>query len=220
MVRSPCCSRIGVDLQNPPLPPEHDLGAHVDFECVADLALVHAVLEGEIDAVAPFNERMRCVPRILGYLNSRLGRPLDADDLADVAQDVSLLVVRKLHDYEGRGRFEGWIYRLCNLEILNAIRRRSRQRRRFTPLDDPQQTVDRGGAREAETLEKRERLLVGIQRVGGVEAELLTLKHFDNLTFDDIAARLGIPANTAKTRYYRGLDRLHQVLTADGKEEE
>ncbi len=202
-----------MDLQNSPLPQEHDLDAQPSLDCAADLALVRAVHAGVGSATLPFNQRMRCVPRILGYLNARLGRPLCHDDLADVAQDVSLLVLRKLHDYEGRGRFEGWVYRLCNLEILNAVRRRSRQRRRFVAMEDPRETVDTHGQREIETLEEREQLLRGIKQVGGAEAELLALKHFEDLSFDDIAARLSISPNTAKTRYYRGLDRLQQILS-------
>lgn len=202
-------------LQNSSPVPEHDTScAQPDHDCASDLALVRAVLAQRPSATEPFNLRMQCVPRILSYLNLRLGRPLGPDDLADVAQDVSLLVLRKLHDYEGRGRFEGWVYRLCNLEILNAVRRRSRDRRRFVALDDPKHEVDGRGQREVESLEERERLLRGIRRVGGAEGEMLVLKHFEDLSFDEIGARLAISPNTAKTRYYRGLERLHEVLAA------
>jgi DNA-directed RNA polymerase specialized sigma24 family protein len=43
---------------------------------------------------------------------------------------------------------------------------------------------------------------------------VIRAKHFDGLTFDEIGARLGIPSNTAKTHYYRGIERMRPLLSS------
>ena len=54
-----------------------------------------------------------------------------------------------------------------------------------------------------------ERLL---RRLGGTEAEVLRLKHYEDCTFPEIAARLHVPAGTAKAYYYRAMKRLRQMV--------
>ena len=49
---------------------------------------------------------------------------------------------------------------------------------------------------------------------------MIRLKHFQELTFEEISSRLSIPANTAKTKYYRGLEKLRETLRAHGPAEQ
>jgi RNA polymerase sigma-70 factor (ECF subfamily) len=53
-----------------------------------------------------------------------------------------------------------------------------------------------------------------LARLDPLEADVIRLKHFDDLTFETISALRGISANTAKTRYYRGIRNLHHGLRA------
>jgi RNA polymerase sigma-70 factor (ECF subfamily) len=190
----------------------HDRTVRPDFDPAADLALVRGYLAGVESTRVQIQECLDNVSRILAAQNARLGRPLRAEDLADVAQDVSVLVLRKLPSYAGRAPLAGWIYRLCCLELMNAIRRKARHRRRFVPAPDVQEAIDAGGRRAMDAWLERDELLRAIERVGGVEADLLVLKHFEDLTFTDIARLLGMSANTVKTRYYRGLAQLEQIV--------
>jgi DNA-directed RNA polymerase specialized sigma24 family protein len=98
----------------------------------ADLALVKRVLAGERAAVDEFSSRMQCVPLILAALNARRGRPFSAADTSDIAQDVFVLLWRKLGVYEGMSTLESWVFRFCHYEILNALRRRQRAARSRT----------------------------------------------------------------------------------------
>ena len=65
----------------------------------------------------------------------------------------------------------------------------------------------------ADDLAEAESMLI---RLGGVEAQIIRLKHLESLTFDELGARMGLSANTAKTHYYRGLSRLRSMLAASG----
>jgi RNA polymerase sigma-70 factor (ECF subfamily) len=198
----------------PDSPPTHGRQRIVPetLDPAADLALVRGVLAGSESARVQFEECLQCVPRILAAHNARLGHPLRRDDLADVVQDVSLLILRKLPGYAGRAPLVGWIYRLCSLELMNAMRRRWRQQRRFANPTAAEEAEDPLADRESTAWIERDRLLRAIERVGGVESDLLVLKHFEDLTFVEIGRLLGLAPSTVKTRYYRGLDQLEQIL--------
>ena len=69
---------------------------------------------------------------------------------------------------------------------------------------------------EADTVD--DDIHVALERLGGIEADILRLKHFEGLTFAEIARRMGSPENTVKARYYRGLARLERMLRDPGTE--
>lgn len=182
-----------------------------------DLLMVRDAVARKPEAVAALGQRLRCVPRILSALNARLGRPLGEHDLADTVQDTIVTVLRKLADYAGHGVLEAWVFRICSFEMLNAARRRRRQH-----LDSelPEESLtDAAAAREWQLLLARDTLEAGIRRVGGVEAEALRMKHFDGLSFDEMATRQQISTPAVKARYYRALARLEELMRADAPEE-
>jgi RNA polymerase sigma factor (sigma-70 family) len=45
-------------------------------------------------------------------------------------------------------------------------------------------------------------------------AEVIQLKFFEELTFEQIGARLALPENTVKTHFYRGIQRIRSMLTS------
>jgi RNA polymerase sigma-70 factor (ECF subfamily) len=174
-----------------------------------DLVLARACLAGDEVALARLVRRLACIPRILDALSARLGRPLDEQELEDLGQETLVLAWRKLETFTGEARLETWSYGLARLEIMNAIRRKRRRPDAHTepPGEEP---VDAAPAPEFQ--HDREYLATAVAGLDRTEAEVVRLTHFEDLTFDDIAGRLGITPSTAKTRYYRGLARLHERL--------
>jgi len=51
-----------------------------------------------------------------------------------------------------------------------------------------------------------------LRRIGREEAQVIRLKHFEGRTFIEIGRSLGISPNTAKARYYRGINELRPLL--------
>jgi RNA polymerase sigma-70 factor, ECF subfamily len=175
-----------------------------------DLDLVRRALEGDGEAVERVVERMRCAYRALAQGNRRLGLPFAPDELEDLAQDVAIAVWGKLGDYRGLSSLEGWICRFAYLELIYRLRRRDRMPR---ALDDARARLEM--AREddsASAHDDAEELYPALEAIDPEQGEVIRLKHFDDLTFPQIAERLGASANTAKTRYYRGLQRLREIL--------
>lgn len=183
------------------------------FDPEAELAFVRDVIQRKPDAVARFAQRLRCVPRFLLAQNARYGRPLDDHELEDLVGDVSLVVWRKLDQFAGHSPLEGWILKVCTLEFMNSMRRRFRR-----PGEFPEGNPDNLPGPAADSAVDAERVHLAVDRVGGVEAELIRMKHFEALSFDEIAARMRTSANTVKTRYYRGIVQLERILRSSESE--
>lgn len=198
----------------PPMPLPPDTSARR----AEDLELVRLVIRGDRSARRTFGKRVECIPRYLAAANSRFGSPLTRDDLADLAQDTLLIVWRKLDVFEGRATLESWIWRFCQLELSNLTRKRFRRR---VVTDSTLVEVNEGEPVEPETpLVEYDHLERSLQALGPPEEEVIRLKHFEHLMFAEIAERLELSPNTAKTRYYRGMAWLKRHLESEGLGEE
>lgn len=176
----------------------------------ADLAFVRDVLAGEADAVRSFVERMRCIPRVQRIRNEKLGRPLAPEDLADLAQETFSVVWGKLAEFRGEAALETWVHHFCVLSLLNHVRRKTRESRRREREELVGEAPSRPGARTfASDLDLVHEALDGLPPD---EREVIRLKQLCGRSFTEISALLGISANTAKTRYYRGLGVLRDTL--------
>ncbi len=153
---------------------------------------------------------MRCVPRMLACRNRRLGRPLKAVELEDVAQETLVRILGKLDSYAGRSSLETWAYGFCYHELANYLRKRGRRLPLF-PIEN-----DEPAAEEASQEEQNEgaRALQFLQRLPEREAEVVHLRFVDGLGFGEIATVLGVSVSTAKTHCYRGLTKLRLMLVA------
>ena len=164
-------------------------------------------MTGDRSAIDVFAQRMQCVPRLLSRQNRSFGRPLGDHDLADLAQDIAMIVWRKLREYRGLGPLEAWIQAVCSLEFRNALRSSRRLPRHFPEGE----TGSLAGAAET-GFEDAERVQRALSRLGGAAAAVIRAYHFDGLNFVEIARREGLPLTTVKTRYYRGLKSLERMF--------
>ncbi len=201
-----------VDALMEPLPSPHPAPIpHPASSGEADAQLVSEVLSGRQERLGELARRFCCLPRIVRALDARLGSRLQEHDLLDVAQDALVLAWQKLADYGGEARLESWLYGIARLELLNALRRRARRHARGADVTE----IDPAGPGSAPGLSlDYEVLQRALATLDPAEASVVRLKHFEELTFDEIGARLGTSPNTAKTRYYRGLARLEERLRA------
>lgn len=182
----------------------------------ADFALAQAALAQRPSAVEELIERLECVPRILAALNHEMSSPLNAHDLEDLSQDTLLVVLNKLHLFQGRARLETWVYRFCYLELMNRVRRENR--RNASSLEFETEAPDlRPNASQPQSFERLEKCL---EELGPPKSHVIQLRHFEDLTFDEIGRVLGVPANTAKTHYHRGLRWLRSRITGSSFEKE
>ena len=184
-----------------------------------DLEFVARLLRREPAALEEMGRRLACLMAMLRYQSRRLGAPLSEHELEEVAQDTVVALWSKLASYKGRASLETWAFRFATLELLKAIQRHARRPAAPLPLDaelDPAAEVEP----EAEPKLGPAELLAGLESLEPATARVIRRRHHDEASFDDIAAAEGLPLNTVKARYYRGLARLREHLERHLRREE
>ena len=112
--------------------------------------------------------------------------------------------------------FSAWLYKIALNECRMCFRRRKGSR--AVPLEETQREVDEQERVEVlpdRTFEGRERvqqLTEAFQLLPPEQREVILMKEFQGLRFQDIAAVLDIPLSTAKSRLYLGLKTLRRLM--------
>lgn len=176
-----------------------------------DVELVRSALAGDRSGLDEFTVRMACIPRFLVTLNARSTPRLDHQQLEDLVQDALATIWRRLGEFRGEAALETWVFRVCDFQFRNLRRREAR--RRAPSLSDLPEPGTEAGAQELAI--EVDALHHALDQLPSVEADTVRRRHFDGLTFEAIGAQLGISPNTAKTRYYRGLETLRQRYRRD-----
>ncbi len=144
----------------------------------------------------------------------------DVEEARDVAQEVFLRVYRMLGAFEGRSSLKTWIYRIAVNQCHNRRRFWHRRRRdRETPLDErvlaPAAAERRYGPSPYEETLRRER----VRQVQAALLELrfehrsvLVLRELEGLTCEQVAAALGVPQGTVKSRLARAREAMRRKL--------
>ncbi|QDU69854.1 ECF RNA polymerase sigma factor SigG [Planctomycetes bacterium Pla86] len=154
---------------------------------------------------------MRCVPRILTARNAQMGGPLNADDVADLAQDALLRLWKKLGTFAGRSSLEAWAYGFCSLELMNELRRAQR-RPRGLPVEAGAEVEPAAPSVDLDAGLMREEGEAWLANLPERERQIVRLRHFEGLEATQIASSIGISVSSVKTHYYRALEKLRRWI--------
>lgn len=173
--------------------------------------LIQQIARGDREAFGRFYDHY--APLVFTFA-VRLLRDRSAAE--DLLQEVFLQVWRQAGSYsQERGSPEAWIITITRSRGIDNLRSIRRRDRRLLPALEPSR-ADEGGKVESGAVESEARLVVPAALAGLPETQRLVLElaYFDGLTQMEIAARLGEPLGTVKTRMRAGLERLRQLLGA------
>jgi RNA polymerase sigma-70 factor (ECF subfamily) len=191
-----------------PRPSSDPRTAGIQRELAAsDLALVRAVLGASdaatVDAgVASLANRLAFVHGLVRAIDRRRGARLSAEDVEDLAQDVLIVVWRKLDEFHGEVPLEHWTYRVALLEYMNLVRKRMR-RPLHGPLTAEAEDVEARPGTSNDLLDTLEQALC---RLDPADEEVVRARLTCESSFEELGRSFGMSPNTAKTRYYRGLE--------------
>lgn len=131
-------------------------------------------------------------------------------DAQEAAQDAFMDAWRDLPRLRDPSRWSAWFRRLT----VRAALDRARRHRRIAeiPLDGE---VEPAAADASTAVVQRDELLRAFRLLPADDRALLALRFFADLEVPDVAAALGIPLGTAKSRLHRALGRLRTVLEAE-----
>jgi RNA polymerase sigma-70 factor (ECF subfamily) len=170
-----------------------------------DTTLVARSVKGDADAFEALVTRYH---RVLFNVATRmLG---DREEASDATQTTFIKAYEQLAHFDPRFRFFSWIYRILLNECLN-VRRGRRTHEPITP-----ELVS--GSSPLEILERSERrrhVQRALLALPFEYREVVVLRHFAELSYDDIAITVGIPSKTVKSRLYTARQRLVELLITD-----
>jgi RNA polymerase sigma-70 factor, ECF subfamily len=161
---------------------------------VADHVLVDAARAGDVDAFAVLVRRHQSgVYRVALRL---LGSDADAQD---ATQETFVRAWRGLGRFRGESAVLTWLYRIVTNRCLNVIAARR-------PVEGLALDLPSMGSDPAEIAERRERFATVARHVGSLVPEqraALVLRDFEGLSYEEVAAVLGVTVAAVKGRIHR-----------------
>ena len=183
----------------------------------SDEQIVELALAGDADA---FGELViRWERRIFALSYGILGREEDA---RDATQETFISAFRNLAGFRGDAKVSSWLHRIAVNQCIT--RQRRAKVRAESPLEDEAESGNwfaSNGDSPATSAEKRERCLALRAAVNGLPMELrqvVVMKEFEELTFQEISDALQVPLSTVKSRLYTALKQLRMRLGKLGSE--
>ena len=146
----------------------------------------------------------------------------DAHRGEDLAQEAFTKVFARRKEYEPRGRFSTFLWRVTLNLCYDELRRR--ERRRETSLDVELDKEDETYAADdlspdtsLARAETAEQVRGALMKISEAYRSVLILRHYEDFKFREIAEVLGIPEGTVKSRMAEGLTQLARLLEAEGR---
>jgi|SRR5690554_2790768 len=141
------------------------------------------------------------------------------EDASDAAQDTFLKAYESLDSYDGSASVTTWLTQICINTCKDKLRKRKTERKHIAPVTPGNEHLldSREDHNSPDLLMQAEEDEVSVNSIflqmTEPVREALTLRLVDDLSYKEIAERLDIPVNTAKTRVRRGREKLMQVIS-------
>jgi RNA polymerase sigma-70 factor (ECF subfamily) len=185
-------------------------------EQLDDRTLVTRVLEGDRDLFGVLSRRYE--KRVINYVYRITHRYEDAHDLT---QEIFVKVYLALDRYDPKYQFSTWLFRIAQNSAIDALRKKSISE---VPLARPS-TEDEPAGREREFADggvspyralKNKQLSAAIDKAVSKlppdYRELIQLRHFAELSYEEIASMKKLPLGTVKNKLFRARNLLKDAL--------
>ena len=138
------------------------------------------------------------------------------DEAEDLTQDIFLKIFKALKTFDRRANFQTWIIsisrNLC-IDHYRSVRKERQTIARDVDSNDLQPaTTDRGPYAQAEHQDLRAQLRQALETLPITLRTAVVLRDLQELSYQEIADRLGLPEGTVKSRINRGrIELAHQL---------
>ena len=182
-----------------------------------DEKMVERALSGDPEAFGEIVRRWE--RRIFALAYGMLGREEDA---RDATQETFLAAFRNLRGFRGDAKVSSWLHRIAVNQCIT--RQRRAKVRGETALEDEAEKnaavfalpADISPARSAEAVERSHAVRKAVLALPQDFRQVVVMKEFEELTFQQIADALDIPLSTVKSRLYTALRQLQMRLQKFG----
>jgi RNA polymerase sigma-70 factor, ECF subfamily len=183
----------------------------------SDEVLIQGTLAGDQGA---FAELVRRYQRRVGITIRSVIGDVSRDDLADIAQDIFLLVYKSLGSFRGDSQFGTYLTRIALRHCYRESKRRKRRGSLFHsfdagPDDRPSEerfaagvSTDRGIIAE----ERKSEVLAALGELPEEFRTVLVLRIIEEMPVEEVAEALAISTGTVKSRLHRAKEKMRELL--------
>lgn len=183
------------------------------FIDLSDEKLVELAVGREPEAFGEIVKRWE--RKIFALCFGMLGRE---DEARDAAQETFISAYRSLARFRGEAKVSSWLHRIAVNQCLTVKRRAKTRSEEF--IDEEKNEEERffvasDHLSPSRTTEARERSTLVRQAVTSLPSDLrqvIVMKEFEEMTFQQISETLEVPLSTVKSRLYTGLKQLRMKL--------
>jgi len=178
--------------------------------------IARGLRDRDMELLADLVERsQRRLVRYLVYLTGR------RDYAEDLAQETWIRVLQRGSQYDGRQRFDPWLFAIARNLAIDYLRKKGKAVQTDSLPDDHDEIplVPSSGPSPFEAAARSEdaiRLAAQLQILSPLYREALLLRFQEDLSLAEIAQVLGAPVTTVTSRIYRGLAALRSAFEAGG----
>jgi RNA polymerase sigma-70 factor, ECF subfamily len=131
----------------------------------------------------------------------------NATDAEDVLQETFIGAFKGLRSFEGRASVRTWLTRIL---VTQAARWHRDRRRSRTQQMDESITTSGGGAGSDASMDVN----AAMQRLSPEHRQVLALREFEQMSYEEIAEVLGVPRGTVESRLHRARSEMREKLKA------
>jgi len=154
----------------------------------------------------------------------QLSPDFSREDVEEICQETFLAVVRSLESFHARSRFQTWLFRIAANKARDYRERQHAAKRgggraplslqagdteTGLPLDPPSSAP--GPDATMVSAERMALLREALDQLGGPCREIIELRYFGDLSYEDIGSSLQLNLKTVSSRLSKCLDRLEDV---------
>jgi RNA polymerase sigma-70 factor (ECF subfamily) len=146
----------------------------------------------------------RHAPGVLAFLVTRLR---DRSEASDLCQQIWLKVWQRLGTHFEAEHFRGWIFQMARNQLIDHHRKR-----RDGGMPEDYDPADAAWDPADDAVNERVEHLRPCVDALDAERRSIVQHRLSGRSFEEISERLGIPPNTAMTRFHRAKDQLRDCI--------
>ena len=141
------------------------------------------------------------------------------DEAEDLTQDIFIKIFKSLSTFDRRANFQTWLISVSRNLCIDHYRSVRKERETIDRQVDPNEltpaSTDPG---PMAALEQRDRVTLLRQALGQLPDTLRTavlMRDIQEMSYQEIADKLGLPEGTVKSRIARGIGQLQKLLASN-----